>query len=164
MNEVTGSFDSAVGSPVTSLSITNYTVDFNLLSEPSHAPALSVDPLPAVLSCEGPFDAFTEPADASDHLLISFGLTGCPYRLMTYREEDVAQMDTAFGMQLHHPIFLECIGVPESAQLLGRPPEWLQVMDCQDVLIAAMQLQQDAALMALNLTVLSQYVTSLHQM
>ena len=34
MNEVTGSFDSAVGSPVTSLSIADYTADLNLLLEP----------------------------------------------------------------------------------------------------------------------------------
>ena len=152
MNEASGSFDSAVGSPVTSLSITDYTADLNLLSEPliqhsevmllqptpapvwphtypgfqpSHTLALSVDPSPAVLSCEGPFDAFTEPSNTSDRPLISFGLTRCPYRMMTYREEDVAQMDTAFGMQLHHPRFLECIGAPESARLLGRPQaEW----------------------------------------
>ena len=184
MNKVTGSFDSTVGSPVTSLYITDYTTDFNLLSEPlipllevmllqpapvpvrpSHAPDLQVDPSPAVFSREGPFDAFTEPADTSDHPLISLGLTGCPYRMTTYREEDIAQMDAAFGMQLHHPGFLECIGASESARLLGRPPaEWLQVMDRQDVLVAAMQLQRDATLMASNITVLSQYVTSLHQM
>ena len=31
-------------------------------------------------------------------------------------------------------------GMPESARLLGRPPaEWLQVMDHQDVLVAAIQ-------------------------
>ena len=34
MNEPTGSFDGAVGSPVTSLSITNYAADLTLLSEP----------------------------------------------------------------------------------------------------------------------------------
>ena len=189
MNEVTGLFDNAVGSPVTSLSITDYAADLALLSQPlipllevmmlkpapaevwpnsypgcqpSAAPALSVDP---VLSREGPFSAFSEPADTSDHPLISFGLTGCPYRVTTYREEDVVQMDTSFGMQLHHPRFLECISTPESARLLGCPPaEWLQVMDHQEVLVAAMQLQRGAGLMASNLTVLSQYVTSLHRM
>ena len=52
-----------------------------------------------------------------------------------------------------------------SARLLGRPPaEWLQVMDRQDVLVTAMPLQRDATLMASNVTVVSQYVTSLHQM
>ena len=61
--------------------------------------------------------------------------------MTTYHEEDVAHVDTSFGVQLHHPRFLECIGAPESAWLLGRPPaEWLQVMDPNDVLVAAMQL------------------------
>ena len=158
-------------SSVTSLSITDYTADLNLLSEPliplpkvmllQHAPSRSTH---RQRSCQ-PFDAFTEPADTSDHPLIAFGLTGCPYRMTTYREEDVAQMDTAFGMHLHRPIFLECIGTPESARLLGRPPaEWLQVMDHQDVLVDAMQLQRDAAIMASNMAVISQYVTSLYRM
>ena len=130
----------------------------------SPTPALPVDPSPSVLSREGPFDVFTEPADTSDHHLISFGLTGCPYRMTSNREEDVTVMDTSFGMDLHHPRFLENIGAPESAWLLGRPlAEWLQVMDHQDVLVAAMQLQRDTGLMASNLTVLSQYVTSLRQ-
>ena len=172
LNKATRLFDSNVGSPVTSLSITDYAADLTLLSEPlillpevmlfqpapapvlphtytgcqpSLAPALSVNPSPAVLSHKGPFDDFTEPADTSDHPLISFGLTGCPYRMMAYHEE--------------------CISAPESARLLGRPPaEWLQVMNRQDILVAAMQLQRDAGLMASNLTVLSQYVTSLHRM
>ena len=74
-------------------------------------------------------------------------------------------VDTAFGVQLYHPRFLECIGAPKSARLLGRlPAEWLQVMNHQDVLVAAMQLQRDVGLMAYNLTVLSQYVMSLHRM
>ena len=108
-----------------SLSITDYAADLTLLLEPliplpevmlvqsalapvqphtyagcqpSHAHALSVDPPPAVLSCKGPFDAFTESADTSDHPLISFRLIGCPYRMTTYREEDVAHVDTAFGV------------------------------------------------------------------
>ena len=41
-------------------------------------------------------------------------------------------------------------------------PSWLQVMDPKDVIVAAIQLQRDAGLMASNLTVLSQYVKSLH--
>ena len=57
------------------------------------------------------------------------------------------------------------MGAPESAQLLDRPPaEWLQVMDRRDALIAALQLQRDARLMASNLTVLNQYVIALHRM
>ena len=61
--------------------------------------------------------------------------------------------------------FLECVGAPESARLLGRPPsEWLQVMNRRDALFAALQLQRDAGLMSSNLTVLHQYAISLHRM
>ena len=83
--------------------------------------------------------------------------------MTTYCEEDVAYVDTTFGVQLHYPRLIECIGESESARLLGRPPaEWFQVMDPKDVLVAAMQLQRDTGLMASNLTVLA--VTSLHRM
>ena len=40
--------------------------------QPSPAPALSVNPPPPLLSHEGSFNAFTKPADTSDHPLISF--------------------------------------------------------------------------------------------
>ena len=45
------------------------------------------------------------------------------------RHADLASVDTAFGVQIHHPQFVECVGAPESARLLdrcygppGRPP------------------------------------------
>ena len=77
----------------------------------------------------------------------------------------MAEVDPAFRVQLHHPHFLECIGAPESARLLGRSPvEWVQTMDRQDVMAAALQLQRYAGLMASNLQVLGQYVTSLNWM
>ena len=99
-----------------------------------------------------------------DHPLISAELTGCPYRMITYREDDLASVDTSFGVQVHHPRFLECVGSPESARLLGRPPtEWLSVMDRRDALYTALQLQRDARLMSSNLTVLHQYVIALHR-
>ena len=85
--------------------------------------------------------------------------------MTSYREEDVAEVDPAFGVQLHPPRFLECIGAPESAWLLGRPPaEWVRTMDRQDVVAAALQLQLDAGMMASNLHGLGQYVTSLNRM
>ena len=77
----------------------------------------------------------------------------------------MTHVDQTFRVQLHHPRFLECIGAPESARLLGRSPaEWVQVMNRQDILVAALELQRDAGLMASNLSVLNQYVTSLHRM
>ena len=85
--------------------------------------------------------------------------------MTSYREEDVAEVDPAFGVQLHHPRFIECIGAPESARLLGCPPaECVRTMDKQDIMAVALQLQWDAGLMASNLQVLGQYVTSLNRM
>ena len=93
---------------------------------PPQEPVPSVNPPQAVLSREGPFDASTKTAATSTHPLIPAGLTGCPYRMTTHREADIASVDTSFGVQVHHPRFLECVGSPESARLLGRPPaEWL---------------------------------------
>ena len=90
LNEVTGSFDSMAGSPFTSLSITDYTADLSLLSEPliplpdellllplpvpmrpitspeGQLPVESitlVDPSTVALSREGPFVASCEPGD-----------------------------------------------------------------------------------------------------
>ena len=125
----------------------------------------SVDSSPLDLSREGPFDAYCESSDAGSHPLISTGLPGCPYRMTSYRLEDVADVDPAFGVQLHHPRFLECIGAPESARLLGcSPAEWVWMMYRQDVIAAVLQLQRDAGLMASNLQVLDQYVMSLNRM
>ena len=85
--------------------------------------------------------------------------------MTSYRDEAVAEVDPSFGVQLHHPRFIECIGAPESARLLGRSlTEWVQTMDRQDIMAAALQLQQDAGLMASNLQVLGQYVMSLNRM
>ena len=156
------------------LSMTDFAADLSLLSEPliplpdellllplpvpipSPEGQLPVEPItlvdlsPLALSREGPFVAS---CDTGGHLLIP-GLPGCPYRKTKYREEDVAHIDPTFGVQLRHPRFLECVGAPESARLLGRSPaEWLQVIDCQDVLGTALELQYDAGLM----------VTSLHR-
>ena len=73
-------------------------------------------------------------------------------------------MDLAFGVQLHHPRFFECIKAPKSARLLGCSlAEWVQTMDRQDAMAAALQLQRDADLMTSN-WFLGQYVTSLNQM
>ena len=91
LDEVTGSCHSTIGSPATSLFTTGHAANLQLLSEPliplpdavllltdpallleltqpchdfipPQEPVPSVDPPPAVLSREGPFDALTEPA------------------------------------------------------------------------------------------------------
>ena len=124
---------------------------------PPQEPVPAVDP-PPVLSREGPFDASSEPAATSDHPLISNGLTGCPYHMTSYRQQDIASVD------------LRCTDAPSSVPGVcgctgvGPPAEWLQVMDQRDTLCTALQLQRDAGMMSSNLTVLHQYATAFHHM
>ena len=142
----------AVGNLVTSLSITNYAADLNLLSEPliPFPDEVFLQPDPALL-LELPqtypgFQPPQEPVPWVDPPLAVLSRQG---------SLDVRRILPMWTRRLG-PRFQECVGAPESARLLGRPPaEWLQVMDSRDVLIAAMQLQRDAGLMTSNLTVLN---------
>ena len=115
-------------------------------------PLASVVSSPRDLSREGPFYAYCVPSDTGSHPLISEGLPGCTYRITSYSEEDIADVEPAFGVHLHHPRFLKHIGAPELACLLGRSPaEWVRTMDRQDAMATALQLQWDAGLIASNL-------------
>ena len=144
-NEATGSLDSIVGSPVTSLSLTDFAADLSILSAPliplpgellllpvslpgsaaweslgslpPLGPITSADTSQVDQSREGPFDAYCEPSDTDGHPLISTRLPGCPNRMTSYREHDIAGVDPTFGVQVHHSRFLEYIEVPESARL-----------------------------------------------
>ena len=85
---------------------------------------------------------------------------GCPYRFMSYRDSDYFFKDGFFGVQVHHSQFLEWVGAPESARLLGRAPgEWIRSLTRTQTLDAVRQLQRDASLMTYNL---DQYALSLH--
>ena len=69
--------------------------------------------------------------------IVNYVTPGCSYHMTSYRVEDVVDADPAFGIQLHHPRFLECTRAPESARLLGHSPaEWVRTMDRQDVMVA----------------------------
>ena len=97
--------------------------------------------------------------------LISDGLPGCPYQMTSYDRAEVADVDQAYGLQLHHPRFLEYVGAPESARLLTRAPgHWVQTMEREEAVTAALQLQHDAGLITSNLQVLGQFFTSLNRM
>ena len=68
---------------------------------------------------EGPFDAGATPMDTEDSPLISTGMPGCPYRMTSYTGTALVDADATYGLQLHHPRFLEFIGAPESERLLN---------------------------------------------
>ena len=85
--------------------------------------------------------------------------------MTSYDSADASEVDPAFGLQLHHPRFLECVGAPESARLLSHPPGyWLHHMAKDEAMSAALQLQHDAGLIMTNLQVLGQFVTSVNRM
>ena len=75
---------------------------------------------------------------------------------------NIADVDPVYGLQLTHPRFLEFLGAPESARLFnGSPGHWVRMMDREDAVAAALQLQHDAGVMTSNLQVLDQFFMSL---
>ena len=85
--------------------------------------------------------------------------------LPLYAGSDTADVDPVNGIQLHHPRFLEFIGAPESVRLMNRSPAyWIQTMDQEDAVAAALRLKHYAGLMTSNVQVLCQFMTSLNRM
>ena len=114
---------------------------------------------------EGPFDAGATPMDTEDSPLISMGMPGCPYLMTSYTGTDMVDADATYGLQLHHPRFLEFIGAPELARLLNQSPSfWVNRLGQECAMAAAVNLQRDAGLMMSNLQILAQFVTLLHRM
>ena len=78
---------------------------------------------------------------------------------------DRSDLNPAYGFHLHDPRFLEYVGVPESARILSRTPEyWLHHVGRDRAMSAALQLQHDAGLILSNMQVSGQFVTSLNRM
>ena len=114
---------------------------------------------------EGPFDADTTPMDTEDSPLINASMPGCPFRMTSYTGPATVDADTRYGLQLHHPRFLEFIGAPESARLLNQSPSfWVDRLGQDSAMATAVNLQRDAGFMMTNLQILGQFVMSLHRM
>ena len=114
---------------------------------------------------EGPFDVDTTPMDMEESPLINTSMPGCPYRMTSYTGTAMVDADTRYGLQLHHPRFLEFIGASESARLLNQSPSfWVDRLGQESAMAAAVNLQRDARFMMSNLQILGQFVTSLHRM
>ena len=62
---------------------------------------------------EGPFDVGATPMETEDSPLINTSMPGCPYRMISYTGTALVDADTTYGLQLHHPRFLEFIGAFE---------------------------------------------------
>ena len=108
------------------------------------------------LAREGPFLA-----ERSPESIRSLG-AGCAFGNMSYRSSDYDAPSGEFGLPVHHPQFLEWIGVPQSACLLeigaGR---WVDHLLRDQAVAAAVHLQRDVGLLQTNLDVLDQYSLAL---
>ena len=114
---------------------------------------------------EGPFDVGATPMEMEDSPVINTSMPGCPYRMTSYTGTAMVDADTTYGLQLHHPRFLEFIGAPESARLLNNSPSfWVDRLGQERAMAAAVNLQRDAGFMMSNPQILEQFVMSLHRM
>ena len=55
------------------------------------------------------------PVTPGNDRVLKSGLPGCPYRFLESGELPFTDGNPAYGLQLHHPRFLELVGAPESA-------------------------------------------------
>ena len=92
-------------------------------------------------------------------------IPSCPYRFLESDELPFIDGNPAYGLQLHHPRFLELVAAPESARLLDRAPlYWVEDMGKERAMVAAATLQRDAGVMLSNLQILSQFAMALNRM
>ena len=91
---------------------------------PDSIPWSTAEDIVRDMSREGPFDVGASPMDMGDNPLICTGLPGCPYRITSYTGTTLSDANATYGLQLHHPRFLEFIGAPESARLLNHSPSF----------------------------------------
>ena len=118
------------------------------------------------LSREGPFDVHQDALESGATPQVLDSLPGCQYRMTSYDDDvDRSDLNPAYVLHLHDQRLLEYVGVPESARLLSRTPEyWMHHMGRDRAMSAALQLQHEAGLILSNLQVLGQFVTSLNRM
>ena len=92
-------------------------------------------------------------------------LPGCPYRFLESGELPFTDGNPTYGLQLHHPRFLELVGAPESARLLDCAPSfWVEHLGKEQAMAAAINLQRDAGVMLSNLQILSQFAMAMNRM
>ena len=110
------------------------------------------------------------PGMAEKARMTDSGIPGCPYRFLESDELPFIEGNPAYGLQLHHPRFLELVGAPESARLLDCPPlYWVEEMGKERAMVAAAMvaaatLQRDAGVILSNLQILSQFAMALNRM
>ena len=92
-------------------------------------------------------------------------MPGCPYRFSEAGDLPLTDGNPAYGLQLHHPRFLEFVGASESARLLDCSPTfWVDQLGKEQAMAAAINLQRDAGVMLSNLQILSEFAMALNRM
>ena len=110
------------------------------------------------LAQEGPFLA-----ERSPESIRSLGAR-CAFRHTTYCDSDYASPVGDYGLPLHHPRFIEWIGVPQSAGLIEiNGARWVDKLSRDQAVAAAVHLQRDVGLMQTNVDVLDKYTLSLQK-
>ena len=105
------------------------------------------------------------PVMAEKARMTESGIPGCPYIFLESDELPFMDGNPAYGLQLHHPRFLELVGAPESARPLDCAPSyWVEEMGKERAMVAATTLQRDAGVMLSNLQILSQFAMALNRM
>ena len=64
------------------------------------------------------------PVTPGNDRVLKSGLPGCPYRFLESGELPFTDGNSAYGLQLHHPRFLELVRAPESARILDCSPSF----------------------------------------
>ena len=97
--------------------------------------------------------------------VITDGTTGLSVPILGVRRLPFTYGNPAYGLQLHHPLFLELVGAPESARLLDCSPTfWVDQFGKEQAMAAAINLQRDAGVMLSNLQILSQFAMAMNRM
>ena len=105
------------------------------------------------------------PVVAGEDRLLETGLPGCPYRFLESGKLPFTDGNPAYGLQLHHPRFLELVGAPESARLPDCSPSfWEEHLGKEQAMAAAINLQRDVGVMLSNLQILSQFAMAMNRM
>ena len=109
--------------------------------------------------------AAAPPMNLGDGWLLETGLPGCPYRFSESGGLTFTDGNPVYGLQLHHPRFLEFVGAPESARLLDCSPTFcVDQLGKEQAMAAAINLQRDVGVMLSDLQILSQFAMALNRM
>ena len=170
--------DSVLGDPITYARCEHFPGSASPLSLPVYAwppgSAFLLDyttrqtvlaPVSSALPAEGPSTSAPPLAMGGGGRLLETGLPGCPYRFSEPGDFPFIDGNPAYGLQLHHPRFLELVGAPESARLLHCSPTfWVDKLGQEQAMAAAINLQRDAGVMLSNLQILSQFAMAMNRM